>query len=258
MHLFLEKLCKGGRQDGFLDPATEGLGLMWATVSWGGIGSCSPLDSTFYLRKGGARKLTERKRQTMRELMLKCAGIDAVCVKTIENELGDDLLPKIVTSGREDQPHLVYLWHLGSRCQVEVKVVSEPGTTYYELGKRRMRMLGKQPNRVPSASADQVHVQTRDGLTRDTYVCHALSGVVSDVKPAQYVTNILHDRRLTLPATRPRMHAAAATTATHLSGLRAFPAARSEALRQMPLADHSRSGPSAAAGIARGCGRVLC
>ena len=87
MHVFLEKLSKGGRQDGFLDPATtEGLGLMWATVSWVGSGSCSPLDATFYLRKGGARKMTESKRQTMRELMLKCAGIDAVSVQTIEND----------------------------------------------------------------------------------------------------------------------------------------------------------------------------
>jgi hypothetical protein len=143
---------------------------MWATVSWVGSGSCSPLDATFYLRKGGARKMTESKRQTMRELMLKCAGIDAVSVQTIENELGDDLLPKIVTSGREDQPHLVYVWHLGSRCQVEVKRVSEPGTTYYELGERRVRMLGVQPKRAPSASADQVQVQVRGGLTRGTCV----------------------------------------------------------------------------------------
>jgi hypothetical protein len=41
-----------GLQDGFLDPAMEGLGLLWATASWVGSGSCSPLDAAFYLRQG--------------------------------------------------------------------------------------------------------------------------------------------------------------------------------------------------------------
>jgi len=160
VHVFLEKLTKGGRQDGFLDPTTtEGLGLMWATVTSDGNGNYSPLRASFYMRKGGARSITHSKRDMMRNRMLACEGIHDVSVQTIENELGDDLLPEIVTSGCEDQPRRVNVWPLDTKFQVAVNCASAAATTYYELGERRVRMQRIQPRRTPSASTDPVQVQ---------------------------------------------------------------------------------------------------
>ena len=153
VHMFLEKLAKGGRQEGFFEPTQDGLGYMMCTVLWGGVesGGCFPLSATFYLRKGGARKITESKRQTLRKLILEAEGIDSAIIEVIDNEQGSDPWMLVTSEHEDEQPKYVCLSHLGSRRHVAVKRFSERNSTHFELGERRI--FGK-------LSRKQQHEQT--------------------------------------------------------------------------------------------------
>jgi len=83
--MFLEKLKHAGRFDGFFDPSIDDVGMLWLELVCDEKGA--PLTTSFYVRKGGARKITESKRRAVEEQMRGVDGVSSVSVEYIHNQM---------------------------------------------------------------------------------------------------------------------------------------------------------------------------
>jgi hypothetical protein len=139
--MFLEKLTRGGRFDGFIDPAGDDVGMLWVEVVCDDRGS--PLKTSFYIRKGSSRKVTESKRRRMEEVIREMEGISSISVENISNQMGDDPLPLLpdMQGAVREQRKTVYISYLDVQQQVVLRAYPQQPqhTTWYELGTRRKK-----------------------------------------------------------------------------------------------------------------------